>query len=82
MQQHAIAIDGCRISTPRKIKIFSKQVKYIFRDIYIRICHHHHYNIITDQRTRILVQVTIYCRLLIGRDGRLDQSEAYDVHSP
>ena len=28
---------------------------------------------------RILVQVTIYRRLLIGRDGRLDQSEAYDV---
>ena len=28
---------------------------------------------------RILVQVTIHRRLLIGRDGRLDQSEAYDV---
>ena len=28
---------------------------------------------------RILVQVTIYCRLLIGRDGHLDQSEAYDI---
>ena len=27
---------------------------------------------------RILVQVTIYRRLLIGRDGHLDQSEAYD----
>ena len=26
---------------------------------------------------RILVQVTIYRRLLIGRDGHLDQSEAY-----
>ena len=26
-----------------------------------------------------LVQVTIYRRLLIGRDGHLDQSEAYDV---
>ena len=27
----------------------------------------------------ILVQVTTHRRLLIGRDGRLDQSEAYDV---
>ena len=29
--------------------------------------------------TRILVQVTIYRRFLIGRDGHLDQSEAYDI---
>ena len=28
---------------------------------------------------RILVQFAIYRRLQIGRDGRLDQSEAYDV---
>ena len=28
---------------------------------------------------RILVQVMIYRRLLIGRDGHLDQSEAYDI---
>ena len=28
---------------------------------------------------RILVQLTIYRRLLIGRDGHLDQSEAYDI---
>ena len=28
---------------------------------------------------RILVQVTIYRRFLIGRDGHLDQSEAYDI---
>ena len=28
---------------------------------------------------RILVQVTIYRRLLIGRDGHLDQSGAYDI---
>ena len=28
---------------------------------------------------RILVQVTINRRLLIGRDGHLDQSEAYDL---
>ena len=28
---------------------------------------------------RILVQVTIYRRPLIGRDGHLDQSEAYDI---
>ena len=27
----------------------------------------------------ILVQVTIYRRLRIGRDGHLDQSEAYDI---
>ena len=30
-------------------------------------------------RGRILVQVTMYRRLLIGRDGHLDQSEAYDT---
>ena len=30
-------------------------------------------------RARILVQVTIFRRFLIGRDGHLDQSEAYDV---
>ena len=29
--------------------------------------------------SRILVQVTIYRRLLTGRDGPLDQSEAYDI---
>ena len=30
-------------------------------------------------RSRILVQGTIYRMLLIGRDGHLDQSEAYDI---
>ena len=30
-------------------------------------------------RSCILVQVTIYRRLLIDRDGHLDQSEAYDI---
>ena len=30
-------------------------------------------------RPLILVQATIYCRLLIGRDDHLDQSEAYDI---
>ena len=30
-------------------------------------------------RARIFVQVTIYRRLRIGRDGHLDQSEAYDI---
>ena len=30
-------------------------------------------------RGRILVQVTIYRRLLIGRDGHLGQSEAYYI---
>ena len=29
--------------------------------------------------SRILVQVTIYRRLLIGRDSHLDQSEVYDI---
>ena len=28
---------------------------------------------------RIIVQVTIYRRPRIGRDGHLDQSEAYDI---
>ena len=32
-----------------------------------------------SHRARILVQVTIYRRLLIGRDGHLDQSEGYDI---
>ena len=30
-------------------------------------------------RARIFVQVTIYRRILIGRDGHLDQSEPYDI---
>ena len=30
-------------------------------------------------RAGILVQVTIYRRLMIGRDGHLDQLEAYDI---
>ena len=30
-------------------------------------------------RGRILVHVTIYRKFLIGRDGHLDQSEAYDI---
>ena len=33
----------------------------------------------SHDRGRILVQVTIYRRLRIGRDGHLDQSEAYDL---
>ena len=39
---------------------------------------HANVNII-PHRARILVQVTINRRLLIGRDGHLDQSEAYDL---
>ena len=34
---------------------------------------------VTSTRAHILVQVTIYRRLRIGRDGHLDQSEAYDI---
>ena len=34
---------------------------------------------IQEPWARILVEVTIYRRLLIGRDGHLDQSEAYDI---
>ena len=30
-------------------------------------------------RDRIVVQVTIHPRLLIGRDDHLDQSETYDI---
>ena len=30
-------------------------------------------------RAHILIQVTLYRRLRIGRDGHLDQSEAYDM---
>ena len=32
-----------------------------------------------EPRAHILVQVTIYRRLLIGRNCHLDQSEAYDI---
>ena len=32
-----------------------------------------------NSRARILVHVTIYRRLRIGRDGHLDQSEAYEA---
>ena len=36
--------------------------------------------VLTDMdQARILVQVTIYRRLRIGRDGHLDQSEAYEI---
>ena len=38
-----------------------------------------HLSDIWDIWGRILVQVTICCRLQIGRDGHLDQSEAYDI---
>ena len=37
------------------------------------------FNTISVVWAGILVQVTIHRRLLIGRDGRLDQLEAYDV---
>ena len=49
---------------------------------------HHHHNSGSNlhvcwgwhfSSSRIHVQVTIYRRLLIGRDGLLDQSEAYDI---
>ena len=33
----------------------------------------------SEPGARILIQVTIYRRLRIGRDGHLDQSEAYDI---
>ena len=33
----------------------------------------------TSDMVCILVQVTIYSRLRIGRDGQLDQSEAFDI---
>ena len=33
----------------------------------------------SKSRARILVQVTIYRRLRIGRDGHLAQSDAYDI---
>ena len=36
-------------------------------------------HVFSISRARILVQVTINRRLLIGRDGHLDQSEAYDI---
>ena len=34
---------------------------------------------LTYTRACILVQVTIYRRLRLGRDDHLDQSEAYDI---
>ena len=35
--------------------------------------------VLVNGRFRIIVQVTIYRRPRIGRDGHLDQSEAYDI---
>ena len=32
-----------------------------------------------DFAERVRIIVTIYCRLLIGRNGHLDQSKAYDI---
>ena len=49
---------------------------YIFTDTLFSVCCK------LRRWGRILVQVTIYRRLLIGRggrDGHLDQSEAYDI---
>ena len=43
--------------------------------LYCRIASYYTHRI----RPGILVQVTIYRRLRIGRDGHLDQSEAYDI---
>ena len=41
---------------------------------------YHNYSLVQLlRRARILVQVTINRRLLIGWDGHLDQSEAYDL---
>ena len=41
----------------------------------------HYMSVLRSQMSwaRILVQVMIYRRLVIGRDGHLDQSEAYDI---
>ena len=56
----------------------------IVMDAYKRIRHRHTMSHFTcgwpsHARSRILVHATIYRRLLIGRDGHLDQSEAYDI---
>ena len=58
---------------------------FIGRGLYFHISHsnEHRLHILSVHcndtiRSRILVQVTINRRLLIGRDGHLDQSEAYD----
>ena len=48
------------------------------KTLYLCQCHLIHSSL-PRTRVRILVQVTIYRRLLIGRDGNLDQSEAYDI---
>ena len=37
------------------------------------------FELLVEDWGRILVQVTIYRRLPIGRDCHLDQSEAYDI---
>ena len=53
-------------------------------EVMTRICNEHLNGIsihiyILSPAVRILVQVTLYRELLIGQDGHLDQSEAYDV---
>ena len=53
--------------------------KYLFRYCVILIELQIVFYSVNVTSCRILVQVTIYRRLLIGRDGHLDQSKAYDL---
>ena len=46
---------------------------------YIFLTSHYYTVCLMRVRARILVQVTMYRWFLIGRDGHLDQSEAYDI---
>ena len=58
-----------------------KKINTLFLKHYIHMLLHISCCLFSRMSTwaRILVQVTIYRRPLIGRDGHLDQSEAYDI---
>ena len=72
---------------PIEVQLHKRFVKFVHENAktkneIIKICHNplvRNNRLCVRYRVRILVQVTIYRRLLIGRDGHLDQSEAYDI---
>ena len=76
----SLTIALCLLTTLRHTDYLSGTVmirgENTSKNIFARI---HNHEIKVHYRVRILVQVTIYRRLLIGRDGYLDQSEAYDI---
>ena len=60
-------------------KLVNEDQSKISHMIYLLLYKLDVHNIFKSNWASILVQVTIYRRLLIGRDGHLYQSEAYDI---